>query len=465
MADHLLFAVVGHPNKGKSSVVAALTQNDEVRISPVAGTTRLAQRFTLRLDQKILFELVDTPGFQRPRPCLEWLKREPVTADQKPARVAAFVAEHAGAKRFRDEVELLRPIIEGAGIIYVVDGSLPYSPEYEDEMEILRWTGRPRLALINPIGGEGHVKDWEKALGQYFSLVRVFDPLHASFEQHLQLLQTFGQLTPQRRAEFDRAIKELESYREKKLRQAARIVVESLYRLLSWQVSRPALVDDNEALARLLPEEIERFNAQLNKIELEGRRELEALFGHRHLNAAMSRLELAHGELMDREQWSLWGLNRRQLVIASAGAGAAIGFVADVGLGGHSLMAGTLGGGLVGGISGWLGTNTLKDKLPVWLQASARKKVLGPVRDPNFAFVILARSLAHAHAMLSRSHADRDDLVIREEDRNSMQSLDSKTQINLLKLSMRLRKQGLHGEAAGDLEAWVLEQLAPANPT
>ncbi len=459
MSDPLLFAVVGHPNKGKSSVVAALTQNDEVPISPVSGTTRVAQRFTLRLDEKVLFELVDTPGFQRPHPCLEWLNQAPVTADQKPARVAAFVAEHAGTDRFRDEVELLRPIVEGAGIIYVVDGSLPYSPEYENEMEILRWTGRPRLALINPIGGQQHVLEWEQALGQYFSLVRVFDPMHATFEQHLELLRTFGQLTPARRAEFEEATRELETYRAEKLRQAARIIVESLYRLLSWQVSRPAILNDSGTLSQVLPDEIERFNTQLNKIEREGRRGLEVLFGHRHLNAAINRLELAHGELMDREQWSLWGLNRRQLVIASAGAGAAIGFVADVGLGGHSLMAGTLGGGLVGGVSGWLGTNALKDKLPAWLQVSARKKVLGPVKDPNFCFVILARSLAHAHAMLSRSHANRDDLAIGQEDSNLMQSLDPKTQVRLLKLSRQLRRQGLHGEAAGELEAWVLGQL------
>ncbi len=461
MSEHLLFAVVGHPNKGKSSVVAALTQNDEVPISPVSGTTRVAQRFKLRLDKKVLFELVDTPGFQRPHPCLEWLNRDPVTADQRPARVAAFVAEHAGTGQFSDEVELLRPIVEGAGIIYVVDGSLPYSPEYESEMEILRWTGRPRLALINPIGGHAYVKEWEQALGQYFSLVRVFDPMHASFEQHLELLRTFGQLTPEHSGEFEQAIRELDKYRKEKLNQAARVIVETLYRLLSWQVSRPAMVDDNELLARLLPDEIERFNAQLNKIEHEGRRELEALFGHLHLNAAMQRLELAHGELMDREQWSLWGLNRRQLVVASAGAGAAIGFVADVGLGGHSLMAGTLGGGLVGGISGWLGTSALEDKLPVLLQVSARKKVLGPVKDPNFAFVILARALAHARAMLTHSHANRDELVIRENGDNPMQSLDSKTQIRLLKHSRQLRKQGLHGDAAADLEGWVLEQLAP----
>ena len=46
--------------------------------------------------------------------------------------------------------ELLTPILEGAGILYVVDAGAPYRENYEAEMEILRWTGRPSMAVINP---------------------------------------------------------------------------------------------------------------------------------------------------------------------------------------------------------------------------------------------------------------------------------------------------------------------------
>ena len=43
--------------------------------------------------------------------------------------------------RFKDECELLKPIIEGAGVLYVVDGSRPYGRQYEAEMEILSEAG------------------------------------------------------------------------------------------------------------------------------------------------------------------------------------------------------------------------------------------------------------------------------------------------------------------------------------
>ena len=61
----------------------------------------------------------------------------------------------------------------------MVDGAVPYTPGYDAEMEILRWTGRPSIAVINPIGGSGHVEDWTRALSQYFRVVRELDALDA----------------------------------------------------------------------------------------------------------------------------------------------------------------------------------------------------------------------------------------------------------------------------------------------
>ncbi|WP_275097967.1 DUF3482 domain-containing protein [Sedimenticola hydrogenitrophicus] len=460
MPEHPMMAVVGHPNKGKSSVVAALTQNDQVEISPLSGTTRVAQRFSLKLDGRTVFELVDTPGFQRAGQCLAWLREQPVAADRRPQRVAAFIEQFADSDRFVDEVELLKPIIEGAGIIYVVDGSLPYSPEYETEMEILRWTGRPRLALINPIGGDTHVAQWRQALNQYFSLVRLFDPLHAPFEQHLQLLRTFGELEPHSGTAFDRAIQQLEGYRRLKLHQAAGIIVENLYRLLGYQQSSSRLERAaREQLAALLPEEIERFNTRLNRLEREGQQQLEALFLYHRLESDLRQLEVDRSELMDTSQWTLWGLGKHQLALVSAGAGAAIGLLADAGLGGASLLTGVISGGVLGGLSGWFGADWVKQRIPSWLQVSAERHRLGPVKDPNFAFVILGRALSHARAMLARSHADRERLVIGEEGIRRMRSLELKTQVRLLKQCRQLLKQGPQGRAADGLREWVYRQL------
>ena len=191
------FAVVGHPNKGKSSIVATLAADDRVVVSPVPGTTTVARRFPMTVDGRTLYELVDTPGFQRARRALDWLKAHAETAEERPAAVRAFVAAPEHAEAFPDEVALLGPLVDAShptGLLYVVDGSVPYGPEYEAEMEILRWTGRPSLALINPIGSADHVEAWRAALGQYFSVVRTFNAVTAEFSKRLELLRAFGQL-------------------------------------------------------------------------------------------------------------------------------------------------------------------------------------------------------------------------------------------------------------------------------
>jgi|GEM_PF-6189639 len=43
------FAVVGHPNKGKSSVVATLAQNDSIAIAMEPGTTRDSHRYPIKV--------------------------------------------------------------------------------------------------------------------------------------------------------------------------------------------------------------------------------------------------------------------------------------------------------------------------------------------------------------------------------------------------------------------------------
>ena len=43
-------AVVGHPNKGKSSLVATLAHDDSVAISPHPGTTLAAREYPMRVD-------------------------------------------------------------------------------------------------------------------------------------------------------------------------------------------------------------------------------------------------------------------------------------------------------------------------------------------------------------------------------------------------------------------------------
>ena len=92
-----VFAVVGRPNKGKSSIVATLARDDSVGIEARSGSTREARAFPMRVDGEVLYSLVDTPGIQRARAVLEWLQAHGTDAASRPATVrAGFEALRSG---------------------------------------------------------------------------------------------------------------------------------------------------------------------------------------------------------------------------------------------------------------------------------------------------------------------------------------------------------------------------------
>ena len=144
-----IFAVVGHPNKGKSSIGATLAQDDSVAISAESGTTRKNQSLDVQVGNSH-YTLVDTPGFQRPTRALNWLQDHANTAEKRQDAVQQFVVDADCAKQFPDEVELLTPIINGAAILYVVDGSRPMGRSTRLKWRFCAGPVRPVWRLSTP---------------------------------------------------------------------------------------------------------------------------------------------------------------------------------------------------------------------------------------------------------------------------------------------------------------------------
>ena len=234
------FAVVGHPNKGKSSIVSTLARNDDINISQQSGTTTKANHYRIDTGQGG-FELIDTPGFQRPQKVLKWLKNKATSADQYANAIKSFVEDESCKLNFPDEVELLTPLVNGAAILYVVDGSRPYGTEYETEMEILRWTGRPSMALINPIESDEYIVPWKNALHQFFKLVKVFNPMNADLDKQILLLNSFALLEPKWKNNLDLVAEDLLNQEKQFVHQSITILADLLVDCCSYQFQQKVL--------------------------------------------------------------------------------------------------------------------------------------------------------------------------------------------------------------------------------
>lgn len=445
------FAVVGHPNKGKSSIVATLSRDDSVRIEAESGTTREADAFTMTVDNRELYSLIDTPGFQRARRTLAWLEQwmtdhGKATADRAEA-VKAFVEAHRNTSQFTDEVELLQPIIDGAGILYVVDGSTPMGEEYEAEMEILRWTGRPSMALINPISQTDYIDEWRATLGQYFKIVRVFNAVTAEFDKRIDLLRAFGELDEAWKQPMREAVQYLQDDRQDTLEEAASYIAEMLIEMLTYEEVLKLPPDHFKAdIPKQEAKLKENYLNHLRRLEQRCRDRIESLYHFDRLERDEPLLDLVTDDLMSRSVWNMLGLSKSQLAFGGFAAGASGGLMLDAALGGMTLGSGTLTGGIGGaiaGLAGYLSADQLgKVKLGP-LPAGGTQLTCGPVKNPNFAFVILNRARLHQFEINRRTHAMRNELRLKNlTDSQAKQAiqLKSETQKQLMKHLVEISK-------------------------
>jgi len=344
-----VFAVVGRVNRGKSSIIATLAEEDSIAISPLPGTTRRATHYDVLLEGEILFRLIDTPGFEDAARALAWMQRERPSADQRRARVVAFRQTFAGSSEFVEECELLGPVLAGAAILYVVDGSTPFRENIMAEVEILRWTGQPRMALVNRSQDGAHLGAWHAALAPAFSTVRNFDAHAASFRERLQLLALFRELVEGWRAPLGRAIERLEAEQARRLHESAlaiaALVVDGVTHTIELAAGPQGLGAEEQRAAE------QRFHAELRELEQRSRRQVEALYRHHRVSTQAPPLERPafSRDLFSERVWSSLGLSAGQLIAAYSVAGATAGGALDAVVGGASIFTGTVLGAALGG--------------------------------------------------------------------------------------------------------------------
>lgn len=482
-----VFAVVGRVNRGKSSIIATLAEEDSIAISPLPGTTRHATAYDVALNGEVLFRLVDTPGFEDAARALGWLQQSNPSSEQRRARVAEFRNTFAGTGEFVEECALLGPVLEGAAILYVVDGSTPFRENIMAEVEILRWTGQPRMALVNrsvdarQLGPElekgqlekGQLEIWHAALAPAFSSVRNFDAHAASFRERLQLLSLFRELVEPWRVPLGRAVERLTEEQARRARESAlaiaALLVDGVTHTIEVDAGADGLTPAEQAAAE------QRFLDDLRKREERSRRHVEELYRHHRVTtqaAPLDRPEFSR-DLFSERVWSSLGLSASQLIAAYSMAGATAGGALDLVVGGASFFTGTVLGAALGGAAAlWqLGARALSitavesvgERLRKTAEPTKRYRI-GPHQHPNFPFVLLDRALLHHEAIRYRAHARN---ATEELDLGGTHSLTRElplgTRQRMSKLFTRWRKSPSADHTSTKLElATVLEDILRA---
>ena len=413
------FVVVGRVNAGKSSTLATLLEVDDdtiLRISSTPGETTSVQPLPVKYDGEEWIRFLDTPGFQQPVEAMREIERIAGDRAPGPEDLREFV-ETCGS-RFPDEIRLLEPIVRGAGILYVVDPSKPLRDSFLAEIEILRWSGRPRLALLNPQTREtGYETEWRDRLGTAFNLTRTFDAHAARYDERRKLMLALLQIEERHADRIEHVLEAMDAEWDQRREDAAEALVDYLEKSLTLR-TRDGL-DERDLGVPVRRERktealVEEYYTKLSKLEGECLEKWLKTYRHHLLRADVDPVRHRGLNLEKEETWRKFGLNRWQLAAAGAGLGAAAGAAFDLGVGVHSLGAGTVIGALGGGTAAFLKGGSLPELKVSGLgkiglkSGEGRTLVVGPPANPNFPWVLLDSMLVRYASVLNRAHGRRD---------------------------------------------------------
>ncbi len=398
------FAILGHPNEGKSSVVSTLTEDDKIKVSQIPGETRESKKYTITIDDKKIISFVDTPGFQVPKKTLAWFKDYKGRSDQI---IEKFIDTFKNDPFWADECELLQPVARGAGIIYVVDGSRPVRDDDLAEMEILRLTGRPRMAIINSkTSKKNYISDWKLEFQKHFNCIREFNSNTADFNERIKMLESLKAIDQEMEDVLSHVIAAFKKERQKRNHLVAALISLTMEKSLSFYVSEPVTLPlDRERVKERLEK---KYHTAIKKFEKLMFRKIRSLFKHTVFEYHLVEYSILRHDLFSQQTWELLGLTRQQLSTAGAVIGGSFGAVLDTAAAGMTFGVFTAVGGVLGAGSAWFGGKRMTRIKKAGIRFGKDKLKLGPNKNIQFLYILIDRALIYYSHIINRSHGLRD---------------------------------------------------------
>lgn len=398
------FAILGHPNEGKSSVVSTLAEDDSVRIGPVPGETVKCQTFPVNIDGEKIIKFTDTPGFQIPGKTLAWMKNY---SGPDELILPAFIDSHKKDPEFRDECELFCPVAKGAGIIYVVDGSRPLRNDDRAEMEILRLTARPRMAIINcKDDDDSFLSQWKNEFRKHFNSIRLFNARNTTYKERMELLESLKSMDQDWQPALVRVIEAFQKDWLERIEISAAIIIQMLEEILGLNVKKNIQEDAN--FNKIKEDLCILYRKKVETIEKKAHEKIRKLFKHNIFHCDLPRHSILNENLFSEKTWKFLGLTPGEVAIAAGIAGTTVGAVIDTAAAGITFGIFSAIGGLAGATSALLGGRRMSEMKIHGIRLGKNQIIVGPSGDLQLMYVLLDRAVIFYSAIINWAHARRE---------------------------------------------------------
>jgi len=399
------FAILGHPNEGKSSVLSTLAEDDSVRVSSTPGETTECRTFPVIIDGKEILRFTDTPGFQNPARVLSHFNKLKKSGDKILREFRLLALE---IPELHDDCELLKPVERGAGIIYVVDGSRPVRNVDRAEMEILRLTGKPRMAIINCKDEKlGLLDEWKNEFRKNFNSNQLFNAHRATYAERIRLLEALRSIDQDWYDPLSKVTNAFKKDWAARNNLTADIIIELLIDCLSQKLERN--ISSQSDADRIRKKLFEKYKKSLNRKEKSAQQQIRSLFKHNIFNYQLPPHSILLENLFDEKNWQLLGLTQKQTIVAGGIGGATIGAGLDIAALGHSLGLFTALGGVTGALGALLGGKNVSGRAQILgIPLGGEKIRVGPAKNIELLFILLNRALLYYRHTINWAHGRRD---------------------------------------------------------
>ena len=152
----------------------------------------------------------------------------------------------------------------------------------------------------------------------------------------------------------------------------------------------------------------EAYEQNIRKIETRAHHKIRNLFKHNIFNYDLPPRSILHEDLFSESTWKFLGLSRNQQIAAAGLGGAGIAAAIDAATVGTSFGMFAALGGIAGAAWAALGSKGLARTRVLGIPLGGREMQIGPVKNIQFLYVLLDRSLIYYSHISNWAHGRRD---------------------------------------------------------
>lgn len=345
----LSVAVVGHANAGKTSLIRTLLRNPDFgEVADQAGTTRHVEGGVVNIDDSADLTLFDTPGLEDSIGLFAilnaYFKNQSVDGLD---RLHYFLAHLSDYPELEQEAKILRALLNNDLIFYVIDLREPILGKYRDELQILTYSAKPIIPVLNfTEAGHVNIEQWKKQLARLnFHAYVSFDNVNFQFSDELRIYQKMQTLVADQEILLQKLIDQRQQQWSDRFKSAKKIVA-NLF--IECACVRYKTADTSE----LIEQTTLKLQDQVRKCEATCVKQLLALYQFHHNDLSENELPIKQGQwqldLFSTENLQEFGIKLSGNIATGAGLGVSI----DLVTGGLTLGAAALTGGLAGALWG-----------------------------------------------------------------------------------------------------------------